>query len=109
MNFADYLKHLKVRKNNVYQNANIQLTNFISVPANIMKIVTNHSNGNEMRSELTLSQEASQYKNIIREQDSKIQTLSEQLRQFQATNANLTVSYDYEKSNFFQKIISVFF
>lgn len=78
----------------------MQLMNFTSFPANIMKIVTNHSNGNEMRSELTLSQEASQYKNIIREQDSKIQTLSEQLRQFQTTNANLTVSYDYEKSNF---------
>lgn len=86
------------------------LLNFISVPANIMKIVTNHSNGNEMRSELTLNQEASQYKNIIREQDSKIQTLSEQLRQFQATNANLTViTTMITKNPIFQKIISVFF
>lgn len=75
-----------------------------------MKIVTNHSNGNEMRSELTLNQEASQYKNIIREQDSKIQTLSEQLRQFQATNANLTViTTMITKNPIFQKIISVFF
>lgn len=48
-----------------------------------------------MGSELTLSQEASQYKSIIREQDSKIQTLSEQLRQFQMTNGNLMVNITY--------------
>lgn len=48
-----------------------------------------------MGSELTLSQEASQYKSIIREQDNKIQTLSEQLRQFQMTNGNLMVNITY--------------
>lgn len=55
-----------------------------------------------MVSELTLSQEASslvsQYKNIIREQDNKIQSLNEQLKQFQIAGDNMRVS-----CNFFSK------
>lgn len=55
--------------------------------------MTNFINGNETVSEL--SQEASslvaQYKNIIREQDHKIQTLNEQLKQLQLQNENMTV------------------
>lgn len=60
-----------------------------------MKIVTNFNNGNETVNELTLSQEASslvaQYKNIIREQDHKIQTLNEQMKQLHFQNENITV------------------
>lgn len=60
-----------------------------------MKIVTNFSNGNESINELTLSQEASslvaQYKNIIREQDGKIQSINEKLKELQIQNENLTV------------------
>ena len=56
--------------------------------------MTNFTNGNESVSEL--SQEASslvaQYKNIIREQDHKIQTLNEQLKQLQLHNEGITVS-----------------
>lgn len=61
-----------------------------------MKIVTNFSNGNEPVNELTLSQEASslvaQYKNIIREQDSKIQSTNEKFKELQLQNENLNVS-----------------
>lgn len=61
-----------------------------------MKIVTNFSNGNESINELTLSQEASslvaQYKNIIREQDGKIQSINERLKEVQQLNDNLTVT-----------------
>lgn len=60
-----------------------------------MKIITNFSNGNESINELTLSQEASslvaQYKNIIREQDGKIQSINERLQDFQQQNENLSV------------------
>jgi hypothetical protein len=60
-----------------------------------MKIVTNFSNGNESITELTLSQEASalvaQYKNIIREQDGKIQSINERVKELQLQNENLTV------------------
>lgn len=60
-----------------------------------MKIITNFSNGNESINELTLSQEASslvaQYKNIIREQDSKIHSINEKLKDLQAQNESLTV------------------
>lgn len=60
-----------------------------------MKIVTNFSNGNESINELTLSQEASalvaQYKNIIREQDGKIQSINERVKELQLYNENLTV------------------
>lgn len=60
-----------------------------------MKIITNFSNGNESINELTLSQEASslvaQYKNIIREQDGKIQSINERLKDFQQQNENLSV------------------
>lgn len=45
-----------------------------------------------MNSEIILSQEASQYKSIIREQDSKIKTLCEQLRQSEINNAGLMVN-----------------
>jgi hypothetical protein len=49
-----------------------------------------------MVSELTLSQEASslvsQYKNIIREQDNKIQSLNEQLKQYQVAGDDMRVS-----------------
>lgn len=62
-----------------------------------MKIITNFSNGNESINELTLSQEASslvaQYKNIIREQDGKIQSINERLKDLQQQNENLTVSF----------------
>lgn len=62
-----------------------------------MKIVTNFSNGNEPVNELTLSQEASslvaQYKNIIREQDSKIQSINEKFKELQLQNDNLNVSF----------------
>lgn len=62
-----------------------------------MKIVTNFSNGNESITELTLSQEASslvaQYKNIIREQDGKIQSINERVKELQVQNENLTVSF----------------
>lgn len=61
-----------------------------------MKIVTNFSNGNESVTELTLSSEASslvaQYKNIIREQDAKIQIVNEKFKELQLQNDNLTVS-----------------
>lgn len=61
-----------------------------------MKVITNFSNGNESINELTLSQEASslvaQYKNIIREQDSKIQSINERLKELQQHNENLTVN-----------------
>lgn len=61
-----------------------------------MKIVTNFSNGNESVTELTLSSEASslvaQYKNIIREQDNKIQIVNEKFKELQLQNDNLTVS-----------------
>lgn len=60
-----------------------------------MKIVTNFSNGNESVNEMTLSTEASslvaQYKNIIREQDGKIQSVNEKLKEVQAQNENLQV------------------
>lgn len=62
-----------------------------------MKIVTNFSNGNETVNEMTLSTEASslvaQYKNIIREQDSRIQSVNEKLRELQAHNDSLQVSF----------------
>lgn len=62
-----------------------------------MKSITNFSNGNESINELTLSQEASslvaQYKNIIREQDSKIQSINERVKELQSQNENLTVIY----------------
>lgn len=62
----------------------------------VMKIVTNFSNGNESVTELTLSSEASslvaQYKNIIREQDAKIQSVNEKFKELQLQNENLTVS-----------------
>lgn len=61
-----------------------------------MNIVTNFSNGNESVTELTLSSEASslvaQYKNIIREQDAKIQSVNEKFKELQLQNDNLTVS-----------------
>lgn len=45
--------------------------------------------------ELTISQEASslvaQYKNIIREQDHKIQTLNEQVKQLHLQNESISV------------------
>lgn len=54
-------------------------------------------NGNENISELTLSQEASslvaQYKNIIREQDGKLQSMNEKVKQLQTENENLTVNH----------------
>lgn len=60
-----------------------------------MKVITNFSNGNESVTELTLSQEASslvaQYKNIIREQDGKIQCINERVKELQSQNENLTV------------------
>ena len=60
-----------------------------------MKVITNFSNGNESVTELTLSQEASslvaQYKNIIREQDGKIQSINERVKELQSQNENLTV------------------
>jgi hypothetical protein len=63
-----------------------------------MKVVTNFSNGNEPVNELTLSQEAStlvaQYKNIIREQDGKIQSINERVKELQSQNENLTVISD---------------
>lgn len=61
-----------------------------------MKIVTNFNNGNESVTELTLSSEASslvaQYKNIIREQDAKIQSVNDKFKELQIQNDNLTVS-----------------
>jgi hypothetical protein len=58
-------------------------------------MVTNFTNGNETINELTLSQEASslvaQYKNIIREQDHKIQTLNEQMKKLNLQNEIVTV------------------
>lgn len=57
--------------------------------------MTNFTNGNETVNEL--SQEASslvsQYKNIIREQDFKIQSLNEQVKQLQMQNENFTVNF----------------
>lgn len=56
--------------------------------------MTNFTNGNETVNEL--SQEASslvaQYKNIIREQDHKIQTLNEKLKQLHLQNENIMVN-----------------
>lgn len=67
----------------------------------VMKIVTNFSNGNESVNELTLSQEASslvaQYKNIIREQDGKIQSINEKFKELQLQNENLNVSFGAAK------------
>jgi hypothetical protein len=67
--------------------------------------VTNFTNGNEAVNEL--SQEASslvaQYKNIIREQDHKIQTLNEQLKQLHLQNESITVNYllfEFHRGNF---------
>ena len=64
-----------------------------------MKLVTNFSNGTESVNELTLSQEAStlvaQYKNIIREQDSKIQSINEKFKELQQQNESLKVSKKY--------------
>jgi oligoendopeptidase F len=58
-----------------------------------MKIITNFINGNETTNEL--SQEASslvaQYKNIIREQDHKIQALSEKIKTLTAENEKISV------------------
>jgi hypothetical protein len=63
-----------------------------------MKIITSFSNGNESFSELTLSQEAAslvaQYKNIIREQDGKIQNINEKFQELQLQNESLTVNYE---------------
>jgi hypothetical protein len=57
-----------------------------------------------MVSELTLSQEASslvsQYKNIIREQDNKIQSLNEQLKQYQVAGDDMRVSEERTSLNF---------
>lgn len=62
----------------------------------IMKSITNFSNGNESINELTLSQEAStlvaQYKNIIREQDNKLQSMNEKVKELTTQNENLTVN-----------------
>ena len=70
---------------------------FPSVSDSIMKIVTNFSNGNESINELTLSSEASslvaQYKNIIREQDAKIQSIHEKFKELQTQNEHLSVSF----------------
>ncbi|CRK94131.1 CLUMA_CG007651, isoform A [Clunio marinus] len=67
---------------------------FKTLEASILKVITNFSNGNESINELTLSQEASslvaQYKNIIREQDGKLQSLNEKLREFEQKNEILT-------------------
>lgn len=61
-----------------------------------MKLVTNFSNGTESVNELTLSQEAStlvsQYKNIIREQDNKIQSINEKYKELQQQNESLAVN-----------------
>lgn len=58
-------------------------------------MITSVTNGNESVNELTISQEASslvaQYKNIIREQDHKIQTLNEQVKQLQLQNESISV------------------
>ena len=63
--------------------------------ATISKLITSFTNGNESVNEL--SQEASslvaQYKNIIREQDHKIQTLNEQVKQLQLQNESISVKY----------------
>lgn len=68
-----------------------------------MKLVTNFSNGTESVNELTLSQEAStlvaQYKNIIREQDSKIQGLNEKFKALQQQNESLTVSEKFANAS----------
>jgi len=58
------------------------------------------ANGNNISlSELSLGQEASalvaQYKNIIREQDSKIQTMNEKSQQLQDENKILKVPHIY--------------
>lgn len=64
-----------------------------------MKLVTNFSNGTESVTELTLSQEAStlvaQYKNIIREQDNKIQSINEKFKELQQQNESLTVNHSF--------------
>lgn len=63
--------------------------------ATVTKVVTNFTNGNETVNEL--SQEASslvaQYKNIIREQDHKIQTLNEHMKQLLVQNESITVNF----------------
>lgn len=68
--------------------------------ATITKIVTNFMNGTEAISELTLSQEASslvsQYKNIIREQDGKLQSMNENIKQLQSENDHLKVKMSRE-------------
>lgn len=77
-----------------------------------MKIVMNFSNGNESINELTLSQEASalvaQYKNIIREQDGKIQSINERVQELQMQNENLTVRKAFSKKLLNFKAFSLF-
>ena len=57
--------------------------------------MTNFTNGTETTNEL--SQEASslvaQYKNIIREQDNRIQALNEQMKQLQLQHESVTVKF----------------
>ncbi|KAL7044237.1 hypothetical protein ACKWTF_001843 [Chironomus riparius] len=68
---------------------------FKSLEPTVSKLITSFTNGNESVNELTISQEASslvaQYKNIIREQDHKIQTLNEQVKQLHLQNESISV------------------
>ncbi|KAG5674407.1 hypothetical protein PVAND_004381 [Polypedilum vanderplanki] len=79
---------------------------FKSLEATITKIVTNFTNGNETVNELTLSQEASslvsQYKNIIREQDHKIQALNEQVKQLTLQNESITMKLNETQASMSQ-------
>lgn len=73
------------------------LNNYVSskLSAVITKTVNGFGNGNENIAELTLSQEASglvgQYKDIIRDQDSRLQKLQEQLKQMETEMTELKV------------------
>lgn len=77
-------------------NASLVLTRLFhtfSITASIMKLVTNFSNGNESINELTFSQGlVSQYKNLIREQDGKMQSINEKFKELQLQNETLTVN-----------------
>lgn len=63
----------------------------------ITKTVNGYGNGAESITELTLSQEASglvgQYKDIIRDQDNRLQKLQEQFRAAEAETLQIKVEF----------------
>uniref|UniRef100_A0A1Q3FAR4 General vesicular transport factor p115 n=1 Tax=Culex tarsalis TaxID=7177 RepID=A0A1Q3FAR4_CULTA len=75
---------------------------FKALESIITKTVNGYGNGTENITELTLSQEASglvgQYKDIIRDQDSRLQKLQEQFRSAEAETLQLKSQLDHAQS-----------